>query len=127
METIPLINNDFKDVLIRDFVQQFHEFIPDGLDAAAVNRLRVRLEVRLRRAYRRSFAHGEEFVRVTMDEEFEEYVEELDGMFDGGRGDGGPHDRGHPAPLARLRGGAMTTRTMTYNNLLLIKSNACLF
>ena len=113
VDTIPLINNVFKDSLVRHYVQQFHALIPADLADADIDRLRTRLEVRLRSAYRRSFAHGEELVRVTMDEDFEDFVDQIDEFVDGGRNDGGPHDRGLSRALIRMRGGAVTTRMMT--------------
>ena len=47
MDTIPLINNDLMDALVRTYVQQFHALIPVDLADADINRLRTRLEVRL--------------------------------------------------------------------------------
>ena len=47
MDTIPLINNDLMDALVRTYVQQFHALIPADLADADINRLRTRLEVRL--------------------------------------------------------------------------------
>ena len=113
VDSIHLINHAFKDALIREFVERYRAYIPDVISENDSNRLRIRLEDRLRSAYRLSFVHGEDFVRMRMDEAFEAFVEQYEGVFDGGRGDGGPHDRGLPQPLARLRGGAMTTRMMT--------------
>ena len=47
VDTIPLINNDLMDALVRTYVQQFHALIPVDLADADINRLRTRLEVRL--------------------------------------------------------------------------------
>ena len=55
LESIPSINHDFKDSLVRDFVQRFRAYMPDDVAADDAMRLRIRLEDPLRRAYRRSF------------------------------------------------------------------------
>ena len=48
-----------------------------------------------------------------MDEEFADFVDQIDRVVDGGRADGGLHDRGLPQALIRMCGGAVTTRMMT--------------
>mmetsp|Transcript_19167 Transcript_19167/g.29623 ORF Transcript_19167/g.29623 Transcript_19167/m.29623 type:complete len:110 (+) Transcript_19167:86-415(+) len=48
-----------------------------------------------------------------MDEDFADFVDQIDRIVDGGRADGGLHDRGLPQALIRMRGGAVTTRLMT--------------
>ena len=96
VETIPLINHAFNDNLIHEFVQPLHAYMPDDLNEAETTRLRIRLEVRLRRAYRNSFEHGEDYAHMQMDAAFDEFVAQYEGMSDGGHGDGGSMIGGFP-------------------------------
>ena len=102
-------------MIFREFVQLFRAYMPDDLTDADANHLRIRLEVSLKSAYRRSFAHGEAFVCMQIDEAFEQFVKQYEVMFNRGHGDGGLHDRGLPQPKMRMRGGAMVSRSMTAN------------